>query len=249
MPALNRATATAVAITQPSLGVANAYPLLRLNREVRFSIAQRGAELAAADAPNVNDWINDAYSQILGMMDNARTTFSQEIVLPATISTIALPAGVEEVINVVSIVDGLITTLTKSVDIEYWRSRASNEELDNALLNYYLHQDETGLLLQFHPQSVSTRLLLDGFVKPPRLVAETDCPQLDDALCVGLIDMAVGIAMRRLGDHTYAGVQHNAGLGIVRSHIDDKVKSRRGVVAAITRPRTLEQARRPYGAQ
>ncbi len=248
MPALDRNTATGVALGGFTI-VPNAYPLLRLDREVRFSIAQRGAELAAADAPNVVDWINDAYYQILGMMDNARSSFSEEITLPATVSTLAFSGDVEEIINVSSVVDGKITTLAKSVDIEYWRSISLDEELDNALLNYYLHQDAQGLMLQVHPQSVATRLVLDGFRKMPRLVSETDCPQLADPLCVGLIDMAVGIAMRRLGDHTYAGVQQNAALGIVRSHIDDKVKSRRGTVAAITRPRTLEQARRPNGTQ
>jgi len=249
MPQIDRATATIVSIANlPTFSSNNTYTLERIRKDVRFAIAQRTGELEAVDSPQIDDWINDAYIQILSMMDNPRLTFSSEFTLPDLVTTIAIPGVVDEVLVLNRIVDGMITTIHKSVDIEYWRSLDVNEELDNPLLNYYLHQDNDGLLLQFHKQSLPTRIVIDGTVKPPALTSDTQCPALPAASCLALIDMAISIALRRLGEYTYAGTQNNAALAILRSQLDDKSKSRRGTVAAVTRPRTLEEARRQYGA-
>jgi hypothetical protein len=260
MPPLDRTTATVVSPTLPTFATANAYPVSRIRQEISFAIAKRIGEIEAVEAPSILNWINDAYTQILGMIENPRTPFSAEVTLPAMVSTIALPASVDQVFSINSLVSYggsvLITPIHKSVDIEYWRSLQLTEDADWPLLNYYLHQDSVGLLLQFHPQSVPVRLLIDGTVKPPRLVADTDCPVLKDDLCLGLIELAISIALRRFGEFTYAGTQNNAALAIIRSALDEKGQSRKGTVAAISRPRTQEEARRiltdrgterPYG--
>jgi len=248
MPPLNRATAPLVVIPNlPAFNTNNGYTMARIRKDVNFAIAQRIGELQAADAPLVDDWINDAYVQILGMMDNPRLTFSSEFMLPTPSTTVALPAVIDEVVVLNKVEDGFITSLHKSVDIEYWRSLSVNEELDNALLNYFVHQDNEGLLLQFHAQSLPVRIIIDGTVKPPRLTGDLQCPALEATACLALIDMAISIALRRLGEYTYAGTQNNAALAILRSQIDSKANSRKGTVAAVTRPRTLEQARRSYG--
>ncbi len=261
MSALNRTTATVVSPTLPTFATANAYPLSRIRSEVDFAIAKRIGEMEAVNAPSIVGWVNDAYRQILGMIENPRSPFSVEVELPALATTLALPAAVDQVITVNSItnIDGTTAYLTpihKSVDIEYWRSLKMTEDIDLPLLNFFLHRDNDGVLLQFHPQSLPTRLLIDGTVHPPPLAADDDCPALEDSLCLGLIELAISIALRRFGEFTYAGTQNNAALAIIRSVIDKKGQDRRGTVAAVSRPRTLQQARRihldrregpPYG--
>lgn len=246
MTSLNRATATAISLPDlPTFVVENRYPLSRIKREVEFAIAQRAIELSASGAPLVTDWINDAYTQILGMTEPQSKNFSTTFTLPAEVTTLSLPSVVYDVHALSSVIDGQITPITKSIDIEYWRSIQQSTDLDLALLNFYQYRDARGLMLQFHPQSLPVSLVADLLVRPAPLVADTDCPALEDAVCIGLIDMAISIAMRRLGEHTYAGVQNNAALSVIRSQIDPKADSRRGVVAAVTRPRTWAEARRP----
>ena len=248
MPPINRTSATAVTLTGlPSFHTSTSYSLERIRQDVLFAIAQRAGELEAVNAPLVDNWINDAYIQILSMMDNPRLKFSSEFTLPELITTVSLPAVVDEVHSLNWFTNAVITPIHKSVDIEYWRSLGTNEELDNPLFNYFMQHDGFGLLLQFHKQSISTRLLIDGTVKPPRLVADGDCPVLEDASCLALIDLAISIALRRLGEYTYAGTQNNAALAILRSQLDQKSVDRKGTIAAVTRPRTLDEARRSYG--
>ena len=250
MTALDRNTATAITFYNlPTFAVTNAYPLSRIIKEIKFAIAQRGAELSDINAPFVTDWVNDAYRQILGMIETQKKNYSATFVLPSNVNTIALPVEIDEVHVISSVIDGLITPLGKSVDIEYWRSQFITDELDQPLLNYFLYQDDAGLMLQFHKQSIQTTFTIDMTVKPRNLVADTDCPALEEPLCLGLIELAISIAMRRLGEYTYAGVQNNAALAIIRSHIDKKAESRKGTVAAITRPRTQSELRRSHGSQ
>lgn len=250
MSQLDRDTATAITFYNlPTFAVTNAYPLSRIKREVLFALAQRQVELSATDAPLVTDWINDAYRQILGMIETQTKNYSSTFVLPALVSTIKLPGPVDEVHNISSVIDGLITPLGKSVDIEYWRSLGSTTDLDLPLYNYFLYRDASGLMLQFHPQSIQTTLTIDMTVSPSNLVSDTDCPALEPPICLGLIELAISIAMRRLGEFTYAGVQNNAALAIIRSHIDKKAESRKGTVASITRPRSQTELRRNYGSQ
>ncbi len=249
MPTLNETTATQIiGPALPDFSGVNGYPLSRIKKEVLFAIAQRTGELTGMDTPLVEDWINDAYQQILGMIDTPRLAFSIQVTLPASVSTLGLPPSVREVVSINTIKEGLLTPMHKSIDIEYWRSLETNQDLDNALLNYYLHFSTNQILLQFHPQSTDTTLLVDGFVEAPPLTNPEQCPVLPDALCLGLIDLAISIALRRFGEYTYAGVQNNAALAIIRSHIDEKSKARRGTIAAVTRPRTLAEARRQYGS-
>ena len=254
MSTLNRATATVVNPTLPTFTTANPYPLSRIRKEIDFAIAKRMGEIEAIDAPSATGWINDAYTQILGMMENPRTPFSVEITLPALASTLALPAAVDQVLTVNSLVTigggaACVTPIHKSVDLEYWRSLQPTNDLDWPLLNYFVHRDNQGLMLQFHRQSIPVRLLVDGIVLPPPLAADTDCPALENALCLGLVELAISIALRRFGEFTYAGTQNNAALAIIRSVIDRKGESRRGTVAAVSRPRTQEEARRIHAGR
>lgn len=248
MTNINRATATSITLSNlPTFTTANAFPLSRIRKEVLFSVAQRVGELTAVDAPLVNDWINDAYTQIMGMLENTRTGFSTQFTLPLLTETIALSAAVDQIHSINSIIDDFYYQLHKSVDTEYWRSLDRDNEIDNDLNAYFVQQDNAGLLVQFRRQSTAVLMQIEGTVRPPRLMADTDCPALDEPLCLGLVDLAISIVMRRLGDHTYSGVQNNAALAVIRSHIDTRGQSRRGTVAAVSRPRTQAEARRMRG--
>lgn len=250
MSQLDRSTATSITFYNlPTFAVTNAYPLNRIKREILFALAQRQVELTDTDAPLVTNWVNDAYRQILGMIETQSKNYSATFVLPSQVATIKLPATVDEVHNISSVIDGLITPLAKSVDLEYWRSLALSTELDQPLLNYFLYRDASGLMLQFHSQSIQTTFTIDMAVRPSDLVADNDCPALEAPICLGLIELAISIAMRRLGEFTYAGVQNNAALAIIRAQIDKKAESRKGTIASISRPRTQSDLRRNYGSQ
>jgi hypothetical protein len=250
MTSIIRGNATAIPLPGlPVFATANAFPMSRIRKEILFSVAQRVGELTTVDAPLLDDWINDAYTQVLGMIENTRTTFSDSFTLPAATSLVAFPAVVDQIFSMRTVdpVEG-IYTLQKVVDIEFWRSTDVNTAVDTMLFSrYFVQRDNVGLLVQFYPQSTAAVIEIDGMVRPPRLAGDADCPILDEALCLGMVDLAISIALRRLGEYTYSGTQNNAALGIIRSHIDSRAQSRRGTVAAVTRPRTLEEARRKRG--
>lgn len=215
------------------------------------NLASLRAELGLAlgtrtdvSASRLNEWINDAYSEMADMLDLSELKGSLMASTVVGVQQYLLPSGVWVVRNV-STTDPVVDTygpygrpLRKVGDVEMWRRLPSARQITNTRLNIMSHFFQYNRVLAVYPKpNLVSPLVIDFTIKPQALVADDDCPVFERGWHVNLVDYCRYIAHKRLMEPEYAADALNQYLAGVRQKRDKRAAEFDGVVQGISSPR------------